>query len=211
MEPTQAGNPDALLGRYEGLVLKTGSMYCGIIERMDFEDICQVLRVRVWKALEAWDPMNPKTRKRLLGGKKTEEELRDAFVFGCVRNQVKDLLKRNPPRDLLFEDLAPDTSDVALRDRFELRYLSDDPDLIFSEAEDSAPLVPNTLNRNERLVLACAYLGYNGPETAERIGIDKRRIASIMRSLREKMSDWRPTANGEAATGDVPSGDPVRV
>jgi DNA-directed RNA polymerase specialized sigma24 family protein len=190
--------------------LKTASMYVGIIERMDFEDVCQVLRVRVWKALEAWDPTNQKTRKRLRSGK-SEEELRDAFVFGCVRNQVKDLLKRNPPRDLLIEDVAPDTEDVALRDRFELRYLTDDPDLIFREAEDSTPLVPNTLNRNERLVLACAYLGYNGPETAERIGIDKRRIASIMRSLREKMSDWRPSPSGGAATGEVPSGDPVRV
>jgi DNA-directed RNA polymerase specialized sigma24 family protein len=185
-------------------------MYDGIVKQMDFDDICQVLRVRVWRALDAWDPEEPRTRARLAGGK-TEVELRDAFVFGCVRNQVKDLLKRNKTQDLYIDDVAPDDGDVAMRDQFEHRYMSDDPELIFQEAEESDPLIPNTLNHNERLVLICAYRGFNGPETAALIGIEKRKIASIMRSLREKMSDWRPSPSGGAAAGEIPSSDPVRV
>lgn len=211
MEPTQAAQP-GLIERYEGLVIKTSSMYVDIIGRHDFDDIAQVLRVKVWKALEAWDPEEPRTRKRIASGQKTEEQLRDAFVFGCVRNQVKDLLKRNKDDDLFIEDMsAPAGENQRTVDRFELHYLIDDPDLVFHEAEDSAPLIPNTLNHNERLVLTCAYAGLNGPETAARIGMSKGRVASVMRSLREKLGDWRPGNGAVAAAEPEPSGSAVRV
>jgi RNA polymerase sigma factor (sigma-70 family) len=201
LEPTQAADP-ALLERYEGLVIKTSSMYVGIVRHMDFEDLCQVLRVKVWRALEAFDPSQYPSDRRL--------KAMDSFIFGCVRNQVKDLLKRNKVQDLYIDDLAASDGapDPALRDRFEFRYLQASEELIFKEAEESDPLIPNTLNDNERLVLICTYLGYNGPETSERLGIGRRQVAAIMRTLREKMSDWRP--NG-VATEDVLSDDPAAV
>lgn len=208
VEPTHSVNP-ALLERYEGLVKKTSSMYVGIIRQMDFEDICQVMRLRVWKALEAWDPNNAKTKKKLAAGK-SERELRDAFIFGCVRNQAKDLVKRNKTQDLYIDDLAGQTDDGdLLRDRFEFRYLQEDAELVFQEAEEADPLIPNTLSHNERLVLICAYLNYNGPETAERLGIGRRQVASTMRTLREKMSDWRP--DGAAAEMVLSDGPAVQV
>jgi RNA polymerase sigma factor (sigma-70 family) len=214
LEPTQAISP-GLIERYEGLVVKTSSMYAGIIGRHDFDDIAQVLRVKVWRALEAWDPEEPRTKKKIAAGRKTEEQLRDAFVFGCVRNQVKDLLKRNKQDDLFIEDLSAPVGGQhpsPTSDRFELRYLIDDPDSVFRDAEDSAPLIPNTLNDNERLVLACAYAGLNGPETASRIGMSKGRVASVMRSLREKLGDWRPAGNNAVAAAEPePSGSAVRV
>lgn len=200
-----------MLDHYEGLVLKTSSMYVDFVNQMDFDDICQILRVKVWKALEAWDPNEPRTRKRIAAGKKSEADLRDGFVFGCVKNQVKDLLKRPKPADIFIEDLGTQQpSGENTLDRFDGKHLATDPELMFGDAEDSPPLIPNTLSHNERLVLAGAYVGMNGPEIAERIGVDKSKIAAIMRSLREKMDDWRPSAEPSAAEV-TPSGARVRV
>lgn len=165
-------------------------MYDGILGRHDVEEVQQVLRVRVWKALLAWNPMEPRTLKRLRRGDRTEVELRDAFVFGCVRNQMKDLVKRDRDRDLLIEDIAPAVANE--RDKFETRYLVVEHHETYRAVEESAPLVPNTLSHDERLILACMYLGYNGPETAERLGVPRPKVANAVRSIREKMRDWRP-------------------
>lgn len=207
MEPTQAEDP-TLLASYEGLVISTSNRFDGI-KRYDTEEVRQVLRVRVWKALLAWDPMESRTRKRILAGKKTEAELRDAFVYGCIRNQVVDLLKRDKDQDLLIEDIAP--SNLANeRDKFEVRYFTADAAEVYGGVEESAPLVPNTLNQDERLVLACAYQGYNGPETAERLEMSRPKVANVMRSIREKMRDWRPKPpKEEGADEPEPSVSPA--
>jgi RNA polymerase sigma factor (sigma-70 family) len=210
LEPTLAADPK-LLERYEGLVIKTSSMYVGIIRQMEFEDICQILRVKVWRSLEKFEPGRYPLDRRQLA--------MDSFIFGCVRNQVKDLLKRNKTQDLYIDDLAPSDGgrvgsggpDGATRDRFEFRYLQADRDQVFQGAEESDPLIPNTLNDNERLVLVCLYRGYNGPETAERLGIGRRQVAAILRTLREKMGDWKPNDGTEedelspAPLGDDPA------
>jgi ATP/maltotriose-dependent transcriptional regulator MalT len=206
LEPTQAEDP-TLLASYEGLVISTSNRFDGI-KRYDTEEVRQVLRVRVWRALLAWDPTEPRTRKRILAGKKTEKELRDAFVYGCIHNQVVDLLKRDKEQDLLIEDIAPE-SDANQRDKFEVRYMTTDSAEVFRGVEESAPLVPNTLSHDERLVLACAYLGYKGPEIAERLGMSRPKVANVMRSIRDKMRDWRPKEEG--ATTPEPSVNPTPV
>lgn len=180
----EAENP-ALLAHYEGLVIRTSThrKYEGI-KRWDREEVRQLLRLRVWKALLAWDPAEPRTLRRRREGK-AEAELRDAYVFGCVTNQMKDLLKRDRDRDLLVEDLT-------LNDpTFEARYLHSEFEAT-TKAATSAPLIPNTLNHDERLVLLCAYNGYNGPQSAERLGMTRGQVAMHVREIREKMRDWRP-------------------
>lgn len=198
MDRLAAENP-ALLAHYEGLVIKTSThrRYEGI-KRWDREEVRQLLRLRVWKALLAWDPKEPRTRKRLLEGK-TEEQLRDAYVFGCVTNQMKDLLKRDRERDLLVEDFldtdrGEDGQWEGAAARFERRYLSVETDAIEAVA---VPLIPNTLTSDERYVLLCAYNGYNGPETAERLGMTRGQVAMHIREIREKMRDWRPKKSAE--------------
>lgn len=184
MDRIEAENP-TLLAHYEGLVIRTSThrKYEGI-KRWDREEVRQLLRLRVWKALLAWDPAEPRTLRRRQEGK-AEGELRDAYVFGCVTNQMKDLLKRDRERDLLVEDLA-------LNDpTFEARYLHSEFEAT-TKAATSAPLIPNTLNHDERLVLLCAYNGYNGPQSAERLGMTRGQVAMHVREIREKMRDWRP-------------------
>jgi RNA polymerase sigma factor (sigma-70 family) len=179
LERREAENPE-LLAHYEGLVIATSRKYEGI-KRYDAEEVRQLLRVRVWKALLAWDPDEPRTRKRRRGGK-TIAELRDAYVYGCIANQMKDLLKRDRERDLLMEDVAENDP------TFERRYLHVD----FDDSSVAHPLVPNTLSLDERYVLVCAYNGYNGPETAERLGMTRAQVAMHVREIREKMRDWKP-------------------
>lgn len=194
----EAENP-RLLAHYEGLVIKTSThrKYEGI-KRWDREEVRQLLRIRVWKALLAWDPEEPRTRARLREGK-TEEQLRDAYVFGCVTNQMKDLLKRDRERDLLVEDLVEGDP------TFEARYLHSEFEAT-TKAVVAAPLIPNTLTSDERFVLLCAYNGYNGPETAERLGMTRGQVAMHIREIREKMRDWKPKKSAE-----VDSSTPARV
>lgn len=181
----EASDPD-VLQHFEGLVRKTAARYVGIIED-DFEDICQVLRLKVWRALLSFDPK----RSRLS---------RDAYVFGCVRNQVKDLLKR-PHRNWLFiEDLTkfegrgPTDISCDFSQRFEQRYLQVREDEVFGEIDEDDPLIPSTLTKNERKVLVCMYLDYSQANTALRLGLSRKEVATSIATIREKMADWHPSA-----------------
>lgn len=209
MEPTQAADPK-LLASYEGLVRKTAARYEGILHRYEFEDVCQVLRLKVWRSLESFDPSRYTAEK--------VEEARDSFVFGNVRNQVKDLLKRNRNTDLLFDDLnTPATGGhhastrnktITSQEWFESKHLRVDEDQVFGEVEENDPLVPSTLTLNERRVLACMYLGYKGPEIAIRLGLDRKTVATAVRNVKKKMEDWRPSPS-ETSVEDVMSEAPM--
>lgn len=206
LEPTQAESP-ALLAEYEGLVISTQRKYDGI-KRWDPEEVRQLLRLGVWKALLAWDPREPRTRRRILKGE-NEKKLRDAFVYGCLHNCIVDIHKRDKEQMLLIEDIAPTTQGNA-RERFELKHFGADHE-VFDAVEETAPHLPNTLNHNERSVMACMYLGYNGPETAEKLGLTRQQVANAVRAIREKMSDWRPkkTVAPEPTREPIPA--PVAV
>lgn len=195
MEPTQAADPN-LLAHYEGLVIKTGSMYAPILKGWDFEDICQVLRVKIWKALLHFEPDRYAPHR--------VEKARDSFIFGCVRNEVKDLVKRQKEQALLIEDVAPAHTASAgpfqqgPRDRFEQRYLQVSPEEVFEGAEDGALLLPSTLTPDERLVLLHMYIGFSQTETAIEMGIDRQKVTTIVKRIRRKMADWRPSPQGSA-------------
>lgn len=196
MEPTQADEPK-LLAHYEGLVVKTSSRWAPILKGWEFEDICQVLRLKVWKSLGKWDPLNPKALQRMRDQGKTEEEVRDAFIFGCVLNQIKDLVKRQREQALLIDDVAPARFttrpfQASPRDRFEMRYLQVDPDNVFGEVGGDQPFLPDTLTDDERLVLLHMYIGYSQTETADELNIDRQRVTTIVKRIRRKMADWRP-------------------
>ena len=75
---------DDQIAGYEGLVRATAARYVGKVEAMDFDDICSVLRIKVWQALVKFDPAKCRTNE-------------EGFVFMCVRNRCKDLVKRQKP------------------------------------------------------------------------------------------------------------------
>lgn len=184
--------PDTDIAHYEGLVRSTASRYVSIMAgaAMDFEDICQVLRIKVWKALEAYDPARCNKDRR-------------SFVFMCVRNQGKDLVKRRAEdrelNSLHIEDVAPTVNgNGAVRDRFEMRYLQSAEDVALRSALEEAPLIPSTLSTNERRVLAYLYVGYGPTEIVADSGLSKPVVTRAIRAIREKMSDWKPTTDRES-------------
>lgn len=167
---------------YEGLVFKTASMYAAYVEE-DLEDIQQVLRIKVWRALEAFDP----TRSSMT---------RQRYVFSCVKNQCKDLVKKKRRNELFIEDVSGvkvGTDDFTVRDAFEARYLCSDASEHFDHIESGPPLIPSTLSKLEREVVALLYLDFSQKEAATLLGVRRNEMERAVRSLRDKMADWRPT------------------
>lgn len=197
---------DADILHYEGLVRKTAARYVGLV-RHDFEDICQVFRLKAWKALLAWDPTDPRIVKKVAAGE-SEDELRDRFVFMCLRNQGKDLVKRRKPETdpLFIEDFAHsnghsglhDQREDSSRDRFESQYLCASEEEVFGEIEGEDIILPGTLSQDERRVLVCMYLDYTQPETALRLGLSAKKVSAAAKSVREKLQHLKPSAVEES-------------
>lgn len=176
---------DADIRHYEGLVRATAGRYEKRLSggAMDFEDICAVLRIKIWKALADYDP--------------AKKPNRDKYVFMCLTNHVKDLLKikSRHPEALYVEDVAPTVNgNGAIRDAFELRYLSADEDNAFMAVLDEPPNLPNTLTQNERHVLVLMYHEYKLVEIGPVLGLSLSQVKSCAKGLREKMADWEPSA-----------------
>lgn len=177
---------DADIQHYEGLVRKTASMYVGVVEE-EYEDLCSLMRIKCWRAIESYDPAKSKMH-------------RDAYVFSCLRNFCKDLVKRKRRDWLFIEDVAPHNADGngVVRDAFEMRYLQITPDEAYSIVEDEFTL-PNTLTGHERQVIALLYLAFDYTEIASVVGCSHREVSTAVRSIKEKMADWRPGTTPEVA------------
>jgi RNA polymerase sigma factor (sigma-70 family) len=76
---------EARIAAYEGLVYATAARYAPYLDD-DLDDVAQVLRVKVWKSLVAFNPA-----RHTVGEK--------SWVFSCIRNQVKDILKAQDRRN----------------------------------------------------------------------------------------------------------------
>lgn len=190
--PKRAPKPTEL-AHYEGLVRKTAGIYAAYVED-DYEDICQILRVKAWRALCAYDP----TRSKLPI---------ERYVFSCLRNQVKDLLKKKRRNELFISDLGLPSSTAdssytgtfangaegAVHHHFEARYLSMNEEAGLDGLLDDLPTIPSTLSETERSVLALVYYGYSHTDIADRLSLSKREVAAAVREIKLKMSDWKPS------------------
>lgn len=186
------GTTTSDLAYYEGLVRKTAGMYERFIEE-EYEDVCQILRIKVWRALGTYDP----SRSRMPV---------ERYVFSCVRNQVKDLVKKVKRDELFIEDVAemqaPEggTPNGMRGEKFNARYLVEREDEAFAElANLDLPLIPSTLTDLERGTLALLYMDYSQAEIALRLGASKREVALAVKELRVKMADWRPSGEGKGS------------
>lgn len=193
MRKSEISNRD--VEHYEGVVRQTAGMFHGMVEE-EFEDVCQILRMKAWRALVSFDSDKATAGKGLLHrqGDNTCRCARCRYVFACIRNQVKDLQKRNRRNLLFIEDVAPHNADGngVVRDVFELRYLEMSPEEAYKEVEDEFTL-PSTLNDRERKVVAMLYLSFDYGEIASVVGCSHREVSTAVRSIKEKMADWRPT------------------
>lgn len=171
---------DADIQRYEGLIFKTATLYEGRVEGMDLDDLRQVFRIKVWRALQSYDP----TRSSLPEGR---------FVFGCLVNQGKDLLRRKRRGDLYIEDVAPANDyENGPRDRFESHYLSLEPEEVFGLIEREETVVPNTLTGVERRVVCLLYADYKKSEIARALEISRHAVETAIDRVQDKMADWAP-------------------
>jgi RNA polymerase sigma factor (sigma-70 family) len=149
---TPVGNPHTV-EFYEGLCRKTAGRYAPYVEE-DYEDIVQVLRIKVWQAIRAYNPQKAK-------------QPIDGFVFQCVVNRCKDLLRKKKRDELYIEDVAPNANIVLAgsggestgdpRDAFEARYLSEDAALAESLQDSIVELGLSELAHNVAELLRDGY------------------------------------------------------
>lgn len=168
---------------YEGLIRKTASIYAPYVDE-DFEDIVAIFRVKVWRALQAFDPARSSMPV-------------ERYVFSCVKNRAKDLLRRRKRSEVYIDDAR-----ASRVNREEAAVFNAEPDFlgavshddVFGAVENERPSLPATLTQRERAVLALLYLEFSQRESAERLGLTRGEMERAVRSIRSKMSDWRPMA-----------------
>lgn len=183
----------ATLKRFEGLVFSTAQRLVRQGVEADREDIEQLLRVKIWKAIRAYDPA--KTKMPL-----------ERYAFMCAFDQAKDIAKRKKRGELFIEDVAPSSSDEdAPTDRFHERYLSADHSQVYGDVDDGELHLPNTLTERELSVLTLMRESYRQTEIAVELHITKREVESAVRGIRTKLADWRPSNSQVEADESCPS------
>lgn len=171
---------------YEGLIFTTASMYAPQVEE-EFDDICQLLRMKAWRALELFDPARSKMPV-------------ERYVFMCIKNRCKDLVTKHRRGEVYIEDQRWADGDL---DPFEARYLSADHDQTFGIVDAGLPLVPSTLTGIERQVVVLLYRDRTQAEIARTMGLRRSEMERTMRSIRAKMADWKPGVTPALAVAAV--------
>lgn len=167
------------LADFEGLVYATAARYEPFLDD-DHDDIAQALRIKVWQALNAYDPSRSSMSV-------------ENYVFSCVRNRMKDMFKSQDRRNRVRGGVQLHIDDVAGEgDAFHTRYLSESADEVYAIVEDEALPLPSTLTGLEQAVVALLLLDFNQTEIAARLGASRVSIRRIEASVREKLADWRP-------------------
>lgn len=154
---------------FEGLVHATARRYADLLADEDIEDIRQILRVKVWKALARYDERRSDLNV-------------ERYVFGCLANQVKDLLKAQTRLNAARNGSLRYLADVEV-DGYEL---SVDEDRALAAVEDQLPL-PSTLTHVERSVAVLLVAGHTQIEAAVVLGISRTTVRRVRAAVRAKM------------------------
>jgi RNA polymerase sigma factor (sigma-70 family) len=177
----------AALRHYDGLVSATARRCVAFCEE-DYDDVVQVLRVKVWQALRAYDPARTRTD-------------RDHYVFMCVRDRAKDVVKKKKRNQLHIEDLR--TMGEAAPDRFDARYLCSTREANYAAIEDDDdPL--RALDELERQIVEMLTADYKQAQVARTLGLQKVEMDRAMRSIRLKLAALRPATAAGTQLAAVP-------
>lgn len=186
----------AAMPHYEGLVIQTARLI--VTGKHPFmkdrrpveesqEDIEQIIRIKVLRALRAFDPDKVKGHAiRTVRG----FPRRDQYVNMCVQDQVKDIVKKRRRGELYIEDFSGD-QDGTGDDWFEARFLSETAEQAFCEVEDELPDLPDTLTEKERKVMLLMYSEHRQTDIARMLELSKREVEGAVRQIRAKLSVWR--------------------
>lgn len=170
------------LSDFEGLIYSTARRYADLLADEDVEDVRQILRLKVWRALAAYDASR-------------SEQAIETFVFGCVANQVKDLLKAQTRRNSARNGAMRYLEDIEV----DGRELCVDEDYALAAVEDQLPL-PSTLTHTERAVVVLLVAGHNQSEAAMVLGISRTTVRRVRAAVQRKMADWNPGDGAEVQT-----------
>jgi hypothetical protein len=159
--------------------------------------------VKVWHAVQHFSEDRAAAGKTMhLARDRRGRTPLERFVYGCLFNLRLDIEKR-PRRYVLsidefrdaianFED--GDSNDEA-RDWFDGRYLSVEAEEVYASVEEEAePTLPSTLTPLERQVVMLRFHGVLLKQVDLELGLSRARREDVMRSIHEKLADWRPTA-----------------
>lgn len=175
------------IAAYEGLIYSTAARYAPLLDD-DIEDVAQLLRVKVWQALEAYD----RRRVRIVA-----TNAKERFVFSCVTNRVKDMLKAQSRLNSARQSSVPhyiEDESRANPDRFQQDYLFVSDDEVFATVEEESYELPSTLTEFERAVVVLLLLDFNQTQIAGVLSASRARVRSAHTSVKEKMADWKPSA-----------------
>lgn len=176
---------DDLITQYEGLIRSTAWRYVGHCEE-DYDDICQLFRVKTWQALLSFDPSKVKNQAARDTAGRTPQ---DRYVYACIKNRGKDLVKAVKRNWAYMEDLG----EHAAPDQFEQRYLLAAEEEVHQVLQDM-PLIPSTLSPNEHQIVTLLYLDFDNGEIASFLNWPRQKVQIVVRRIREKMADWEPTS-----------------
>lgn len=185
---------------YEGLVFTTTIIVKQAGVEMDIEDIRALMRIKVWRTLLAFDAGHVSGLKR------------DNFVYGCLMNFKKDLLKRPRRHEASVDELrsrgsaGSQAEGQELTEWFDLRFLSVCEEEVYGRAVEDDLLLPVTLDAQERQVVQLLYEGATMREVDLALGISRGLRERIVRSVREKLADWRPSRE-HVPTPPLPRGE----
>ena len=187
---------ERLLPQFEGLVFETARQIVREGVELEFDDVRQLMRIKVWRAIQCYDTAHD---KRL--------PLR-RWVFGAVMNLRKDLEKRPRRYNSSIDEIrgrhpaALGMEDATLADWFDSRYLSTDAEQIYGRIGDELRL-PSTLDPTERALVALRMNGHPLYEIERALGLSRAQREKVLRSVREKLADWQPT-RPRAPTAPLP-------
>lgn len=186
----------AQLPDYEGLIFRTAAIIEPHVE-LEMDDIRQRMRIKAWRALSTYDPAKAKQSVA-------------AYVFQCVKNEQKDIVKQKRRHELHIEGLKGDDEDDNVR-KFEGRYMSITAEETFAEVEEEQPELPSTLTELERQVIHMLCEGWLQTEIRSHFSLSVRSLYSLLASIRVKMADWRPSSSERAPRPDPASQSPGPV
>lgn len=176
---------------YEPLVRSTTIRWCDLTE-LDPEDFAQELRLKVWQALDRFEPGRMNVPE---GDEERRLKAEKSYVFSLVFNRVKDLLGRKKHHLLSLEVVAVsggNADGASLTDRFEARYLCSSGYEVEGLAGESGYLLPDALSEMERAVLLLRYMDVQQVEMPAVLGVPLREVKKAMRSLREQLAAVEP-------------------
>jgi DNA-directed RNA polymerase specialized sigma24 family protein len=197
----------AKIPEFEGLIFTTAQQIlatpCSPPLEIELDDIRQRLRIAVWRGLESYD------RNRDPGAKKRHPQALERYIFQCLSNERKDIVKQVRRGNVYIEDQIADGrgdhDKGKAKGGFEVRYLSQPEDEVFAEVEDGPLTLPSTLTTPEREMVELLCEDYQQTEIRAMLGISVRKIDELKRSIKLKMADWRPSASERQSADASPN------